>query len=85
MTTAYEWAFAHPELIPLYLAFILIGTAWVYWSSRKLFKWAVSITAGIDRGGPLPPDDLTNEIALFMGVLAVDLVIIGAYIHWVTS
>ena len=80
----YDWVATNPELLPLYTAYLLILLAWAYWSTRKLFRWGASITAGYSRGDILPPDDLTNEIALFMVVLAVDMVLIGGYLYLVT-
>lgn len=80
----YDWLAANPELAPLYAAFVIFGVAWVYWSSRKLFRWGASISAGFERGDILPPDDITNEIALFLAVVAADLLLIGAYIYAVT-
>lgn len=84
MPTLYDWAFHNPELVPLYIAFALVATAWVYWSSRKLFTWGASIASGYDRGEVLPPDHLTNEIALFLVVIAADLLLFGAYVYAIT-
>ena len=84
MPNLYEWLAQSPELGPLYAALALFLVAWLYWSSRKLITWATSIQAGLSRGHILPPDDLTNEIALFMLVVGVNLLLIGGYIYVVT-
>lgn len=86
--SAYDWAFANPELIPLYLAFALTLAGWLYASFRKLFKWGNSIAAALSdrwgRGSPLPPDDVTVEIFLFTLTVSANLVLVGAYLYVVT-
>jgi len=81
MANPYTWAFSNPELIPAYAAFGLLFVGWAYWSGRKLFKWGISIQSGVDRGEILPPDDVTNEILLFCVVVAVNLLLVGAYLY----
>jgi len=79
----YSWAFQNPDLLHLYVAFALVLVAWIYYSAMKLWVWGVSIHSAFEDkwNGGLPPTHITGDVVWFLVVTAINLVLLGAYLH----
>ena len=81
----YEWLFDNPELAFWYAAIVLILLVWVGMSVRALFRWFVSIMEGRKRWkGNLPDWKASKELSLFTLTVALNLFLLGAFVHVVT-
>lgn len=86
MTNPYSWAFQNPELVLLHIAGLALLAAWMIWSLRCLFAWAISIHDSYPQrwNGIIPPSDISNEITSSLIVFAAWCVLTGGLVHVVT-
>ena len=87
MVSLLDWAYAYPWLIPLYGALIALFVAYVTWSTRKLWAVYTDIRARWSRWEtyPVPDTQAARHIAVFLALLAVDLLAIAAYLYLTTG
>jgi len=83
MTNPYSWLSSNPDLALWYAAVGLILVVWVFLSVRGMFRWYVTIRENMGSGrGDLFPDWKTSkEIALLVVTLAVNLALLGLFVH----
>lgn len=82
----YEAFFSNPELYLFHTAVVLIIGAWIFLSSRYMVTWGVELlTRRKDwRGDVLPPKKDSKQIAAFLVTLAINLLLLGAFVHLAT-
>jgi len=87
----YDWAFAHPDLLLLHTAAVLLLVGWIAWSVPKTLTVYAKVHTGLKaklHGESLSADKrekLPAHILELCVVSAVNLVLIGAYLHLVTA
>lgn len=82
-----DWAFAYPWLLPLWGAGIALFAAYVIWSTRKLWSVYQDIRANWARWDthPVPDSRASWHIAVFLALIAVDLLLIATYLYLATG
>ena len=90
-TNPYDWAFSHPDLLLLYTAAGLLLVGWIAWSVPKTLQVYAKVHTGLkaklhgEALGSEKREQLPAHILELCVVSAVNLVLIGAYIHLVTA
>lgn len=79
----YSWTFANPDLLLFYAGIILVVATWAFVSLRYTVRWVILLHDGMSRwrGDGLPDKKATNEIALLLITWAINLVLLGGFVH----